>query len=223
MLRIAPKPVLTDQVYEQIKSAIISGELAPSAGLAQESLAAEMGVSRQPVSHALVLLEKDGLVVEKGRKGRMVAPIDKHKLRDLYQVRSVLDGLAARLCALRLEHSQKAELQKLLKQGYDAAAKKQTDQLVTADIAFHTAIYLSSGNPEIFAATQPGWPHMMRAMHIVLNTHHNPEQIWHEHEAIVKAITDNQPETAWSEAAGHAEKTGQMTFENLADEHIKTA
>ena len=71
MIPINSKPALIDQVYAQIKQAIITGDLLPLAPLAQEALAAQLGVSRQPVSHALMLLEKDGLVVEKGRKGRM--------------------------------------------------------------------------------------------------------------------------------------------------------
>ena len=99
MFPIDTKPALIDQVYEQIKQAIVTGDLAASAPLAQEALAARLGVSRQPVSHALALLKKDGLVVEKGRKGRMVAPLDNEKLLGLYQVRGVLDGLAASLCA----------------------------------------------------------------------------------------------------------------------------
>ena len=105
MFPIDTKPALTDQVYEQIKQAIVTGDLPASAPLAQEALAARLGVSRQPVSHALALLEKDGLVVEKGRKGRMVAPLDNEKLLGLYQVRGVLDGLAASLCARHVRPS----------------------------------------------------------------------------------------------------------------------
>ena len=59
MLQINAKPALIDQVYAQIKQAIVTGDLRPSASLAQEALAAILGVSRQPVSHALTLLEKE--------------------------------------------------------------------------------------------------------------------------------------------------------------------
>ena len=54
-------------------------------------------MSRQPVSHALHLLKSQGLVRESGRKGFEVAPVDPTRLRQLYEVRGALDGLAARL------------------------------------------------------------------------------------------------------------------------------
>ena len=59
MLRLENRPALLEQVYDTIKHAIITGDLAPSTALAQEALAAQLGVSRQPISHALLLLEKD--------------------------------------------------------------------------------------------------------------------------------------------------------------------
>ena len=215
MFPIDTKPALIDQVYEQIKQAIINGDLPASAPLAQEALAARLGVSRQPVSHALALLEKDGLVVEKGRKGRMVAPLDNEKLLGLYQVRGVLDGLAASLCARHVRPAVKSDLNRLLQAGYTATEKKDVKELVAADIAFHTAIYHHSGNPEIFQAAQPGWPHMMRAMHIVLSGPLSAADIWQEHEKIAKAICDGDSEAAARYATGHAQTSGQLTFENL--------
>jgi len=218
MIPINSKPALIDQVFEQIKQAIITGDLLPSAPLAQEALAAELGVSRQPVSHALMLLEKDGLVVEKGKKGRMVAPIDRHKLRRLYQMRAVLDGLAASLCADRTDNTLSHRLQAGLKRGYAAAETRDICQMVAADSIFHQTIYDCSGNSEIFGALAGGWPHMLRAMHIVLSAHARPQQIWDEHAQIVEAICAGRGEQARNAAITHAETSGQTTFENIAEE-----
>ena len=99
------KTDLVEQVYDTIKEGILSGRLAPLETLRQEELADTMGVSRQPVSHAMVILERDGLVVDKGRKGKMVAPIDPDQILSLYQVRGALDGLAARLAAERISQT----------------------------------------------------------------------------------------------------------------------
>ena len=81
---------LVEQVYQRIKDAILQGALEPLAPLRQEELAEMLGVSRQPVSHALMLLEHDGLLVDHGKKGKMVAPIDANQLLALYQVRSAI-------------------------------------------------------------------------------------------------------------------------------------
>ena len=74
---------LVDQVYDAIRKQILMGALNPESPLRQEELAQQLGVSRQPVSHALVLLEREGLVSDYGRKGKMVAPIIPEHLRDL--------------------------------------------------------------------------------------------------------------------------------------------
>ena len=223
MLQIDAKPALIDQVYAQIKQAIVTGDLRPSASLAQEALAAVLGVSRQPVSHALTLLEKEGLVVEKGRKGRMVAPLDNHQLLSLYQVRAVLDGLAASLCASQPELGGKINFDDLLSAGIAATKSKDVAQMVAADIAFHTAIYKHSGNPEIFNAVQAGWPHMVRAMHIVLSGAVLAEDIWTEHRQIAEAIRDGDADNAHRLATSHAQTSGQLTFETLLTDQPKSA
>ena len=223
MFQIDAKPALIDQVYAQIKQAIVTGDLRPSASLAQEALATELGVSRQPVSHALILMEKDGLVVEKGRKGRMVAPIDNHQLLSLYQVRAVLDGLAASLCAHQPKLTKKIDFERLLADGFAATKSRDVAQMVAADIAFHTAIYQHSGNPEIFNAVQSGWPHMVRAMHIVLSGTISAQDIWAEHNQIADAICDGDADTARKLATSHAQTSGQLTFDTLLTDQPKSA
>src|SRR5918911_768248 len=94
--RIASAPDLTEQVYQRLLYAICDGELAPGARLTQEELAATLGVSRQPVLQALRLLKKDGFVIDAGRRGLQVAPLEAQAITQVYEVRAVLDGLAAR-------------------------------------------------------------------------------------------------------------------------------
>ena len=94
-------PNLIDQVHVRMVDAIAEGVLAPGERLTQEEVAERLNVSRQPVSHALQLLKRQGLAVEHGRRGLSVAPIDPERMRDLYQLRAVIDGLACRLAAER--------------------------------------------------------------------------------------------------------------------------
>ena len=215
MLQLAPKPDLIVQVHNSIKQAIVSGELAPYAPLTQESLAASLGVSRQPVSHALVLLQKEGLIVDKGRKGRMVAPIDADKLLALYQVRGALDGLAARLCAERITAAGKARLQIIIEQGLAAVADNEMQALVDADVAFHRALYELSKNPEISLIAESSWPHMVRSMCTVLAQEDAPAQVWQDHEHIVQAIVDSDVQEAERRANHHACSSGQATYDRL--------
>ena len=217
MLKIEPKPDLVAQTRAAIRGAIIAGELPPCSPLAQEDLAAKFGVSRQPISHALVMLKQEGLVVDRGRKGQMVAPIDPEKLLALYQVRGALDRLAARLAATNA-HKSSSGLLEIVDRGTDALNKRSVEALVSADIAFHSALYELSGNNEITTTAENFWPHIARSMRVVLEDKDQWPRIWDEHRAIAQAIEDGNIEKAGDLATGHAENSGEATYQRLLSE-----
>lgn len=219
MRRLAVKTDLTMQAHDAIKQAILSSELPPGAALAQEELAASLGVSRQPVSHALLLLRREGLVVDRGRKGQMVARIDAARLLAHYQVRGALDRLAARLAAARTADlvTLPQRLDGLLANGNAAVAKGQIDRLVETDVAFHTAVYELSQNSEIAATAESAWPHMVRSMRVVLTDSAYRKRAWTEHEAIAAAIVAGDVDRAGTLAVNHAEAAGEATYHRLKD------
>src|SRR6201987_3266787 len=94
-------PTLVEQVVNAIVSEIVDGELPSNSRLIQDDLARAYGVSRQPVQQALLLLRDRGLVREAPGRGLIVSPIDPDFVRKLYEIRAMLDGLAARLAAER--------------------------------------------------------------------------------------------------------------------------
>jgi DNA-binding GntR family transcriptional regulator len=211
------KTDLVDQVYDAIRKKILSGVLNPESPLRQEELAEQLGVSRQPISHALVLLEREGLISDYGRKGKMVAPIVPEQLRDLYQVRGAIDGLAAYLCAMHVNNELKELLRSLIEQGETASQTGSIQSLAFADIAFHRALYERSGNPEITRLADQSWSHMVRSMHQVLENQTIRTGIWDDHRAIADAIIAGDPELARERAANHASSAGQMTYQRLTD------
>src|SRR5918911_5449751 len=99
MIPLDPLPNLIDQVYGRILEAIIDRSLPPGQRIRQNELADRLGVSRQPVSHALHLLHRQGLVAESGKRGFEVTQLDPQRIRQLYEVRGAIDALAARLAA----------------------------------------------------------------------------------------------------------------------------
>ena len=186
--------------------------------LAQEDLAAQLGVSRQPVSHALMLLRHDGLVVERGRKGQMVAPIDPENLLSLYQARGALDALAARLTASRdkpMRESFRAKFEAVLAEGDQAMADQDIDRLIVADVDFHQSIYAFSGNPKIAIMAEAAWHHVLRAMRTVLADADRRQRARAEHHEIVAAILAGDSVTAAERATYHAEAAGEATFQRL--------
>ena len=204
LIKIESSPDLVDQVYRSVLDAISDGSMPPGSRVMQEEIAEQLAVSRQPVLQALRLLKKDGFVLDAPGRGVLVAPLDVDRLMQIYQVRSALDALAARLAA-------RARFQmnpRLIRQGRSAARGKNVAAMIAADEAFHTAIYAAAGNPLIAQSAQIHWQHIRRAMGAVLQVSTMRESIWDEHEAIAKAMGDGDERAAEALIRQHGEDAG---------------
>lgn len=213
-------PNLIDQVYTRMVDAIAEGTLAPGERLTQEQVADRLSVSRQPVSHALQLLKRQGLVVEHGRRGVSVAPVDPSRMRDLYQLRAVIDGLAGRLAAERVAQSDAPAnevelLQRRLAVGRTLSIDAPVQNWIAADVAFHESIYVLSGNKALAETVSERWPHFKRCMGTSLATRKVRAGIWAEHTAIAEAILSGAARAAESAATHHAEKAGSALYQRL--------
>src|SRR6201987_1645823 len=125
MIPLDPLPNLIDQVYGRLLEAIIDRTLLPGQRITQNELAEKLGVSRQPISHALHLLHRQGLLAESGRRGFAGTQLDPERIRQLYEVRSAIDALAARLAAERskFDAAGRAQLEAALHAGGSANRK----------------------------------------------------------------------------------------------------
>jgi DNA-binding GntR family transcriptional regulator len=204
LIQIESSPDLVDQVYRSLLDAISEGAMAPGARIRQEDIAAQLAVSRQPVLQALRLLKKDGFVLDAPGRGVQVAPLDVARLTQIYQVRSALDALAARLAA----RAHFAVDPQLIMHGRQAARGNSVASMMAADEAFHAAIYTASGNPLIAASAQLHWQHIRRAMGAVLQLSTMRESIWDEHEAIAQAIAQGDEDTAAALMGQHGVDAG---------------
>lgn len=212
-------PILIDQVYQRLLEAIATCTIAPGTRIRQGELAERLGVSRQPVSHALHLLKRQGLVEESGRKGFRVTPIDPMRVRQIYEVRAGLDGMAARLAALRADRD--TESAQRLERALTDGQSKDVDHLaipalIELDVAFHRAVYDLTGNPAFEEMVGPSWPHFRRAMAAVLEISRHRGLIWDEHTAIAGHVLSGRADEAEHIARGHALRAGQLAEEQLA-------
>jgi DNA-binding GntR family transcriptional regulator len=216
---IEPLPAqlaLVDLVHDRLVTAIADGTLTPGQRITQDDIAAQLGVSRQPVSHALQILRRRGLLVDAGRRGLVVAPLDPERLRQLYQVRAALDALAASLAAKRvragaLPRREREEAGALLARGTALVESGTIAELVTADVEFHSMIYRWSGNEAIAETVKEVWPHFMRSMGAVLANQAIRERVWREHREIVDLILAGEPDAAAAAARRHTEAAGDDT------------
>jgi len=228
MLQLASQPALIDRVHDRLLAAIADGTLPPGRRLTQESVASLLGVSRQPVSHALQVLKRRGLLIEHGKRGLQVAPIDGRRIRELYQVREALDGMAARLAAQRLRagEASEAELEQaraVLDDGLRLEPIALTSRLIETDVAFHSAIHRLSGNRAIVETIADQWPHFMRSMGLVLSVTGAYARYWQEHATIFEAILDGNAADAEELSRRHTAAAGEETAARLNAESTKVS
>lgn len=220
---IEPLPVqfaLVDLVHDRLVAAIADGTLKPGQRITQDDIATRLGVSRQPVSHALQVLRRRGLLADRGRRGLVVAPLDARRLREYYQLRAVLDGLAASLAATRvraggLASRERRQGRALLARGSALVAHGTIAELVTADVEFHSMIHRWSGNQAIIDTVAEAWPHFMRSMGAVLANPAVRRRIWREHGEILDLILAGEPVAAEAAARQHTWVAGEETAVSL--------
>ncbi|WP_338829233.1 GntR family transcriptional regulator [Bradyrhizobium sp. 27S5] len=217
MIPLDPLPNLIDQVYGRLLEAIIDRTLLPGQRITQNELAEKLGVSRQPISHALHLLHRQGLVAESGKRGFEVTQLDPRRIRELYEVRGAIDALAARLAARRVKEDSVArtQLEAALEAGRTIDDNVPLARLIALDVDFHSAIYRLAGNSAIEEMIAPQWPHMRRSMATVLAELDYRGSAWTEHETIAAHVFSGNAAAAEAAALAHAQTAGRMTEEKL--------
>jgi DNA-binding GntR family transcriptional regulator len=125
---------------EVIREAIIDGRLAPGQRLKEEELARELGMSRTPVREALLLLQSEGLVESIPRRGAAVRSYAVDDLDDMYQLRAVLEGYAARRAATRISPEDVARLEESCARFDRLRAEDDVRDLVKENLFFHNVI-----------------------------------------------------------------------------------
>ena len=202
---VQPSPTIVEQVYRTILDAICDGRLAPGERLTQESVAEKLSVSRQPVGQALMLLKQQKFVSEAGRRGLMVAPLDREFMRWIYELRLGIEPLAAALAARHATPADRARGEALIAAGRSAVREGSIADLIAADMRFHMFLYELSGNRLFVDLMADLWNHLRRAMREVLQHREYRKAIWSEHEQILRAIGERDGDAASALVRAHLE------------------
>lgn len=152
-LGIASRRVLADVVTDDLRDAIVSHELEPGRRLAEDDLAAQMGVSRGPVREALMRLEREGLVFIERHKGARIASWNKHDLEEIYSLRSVLEELALEWACRNATSADIAAMEEIMRHYRSLSEKQRTPKEVSRiDLDFHTALFKAAHHDRLFRA-----------------------------------------------------------------------
>lgn len=193
---------LGDAVYNRIRDAIISGELQPGTPLRVPAIAQDLGVSRSPVREAIIRLTGERFAHSEPRLGAVVTEVKRQDLIGLYEIREVLEGLAARLAAQADEPEPIEKLQELLRRHDHAVSHGDIDEHVEIDLSFHRQVRRLAGNPELEHLLDHIESQVRLAM-LTITVISGPHLAVDEHKSIYKAIESHDPDSAEIAARAH--------------------
>ena len=203
-LNIAMKntPRITDSVYDTIKSAIIRHDLPPGFHLSVPALAKQLGVSRSPIRESVQKLISEGLAFEEPRKGAYVTKFETKDLLPAFQLRLVLDGLAAKLTSQNISKSVILKLERIMSSHRRAIDENDPDRYTTEDIKFHVALLDLSYNPLLKDTANS----IYNKIYVAMKTRAaplGPEVTYQDHLLIYNAVISGNEQLAEKAAREH--------------------
>lgn len=198
---------LRGKVFYQLENDILNGKYKPGDSLIETKLSDELGVSRTPVREAIRQLELEGLVQTIPNKGAIVTGLSEKDIEDIYTIRMMIEGLAARWAAEKITEEELKELQETIELEEFYTNKNDTYNILRLDSKFHEIIFRASKSKPLMNTLTMFHHYLQRARNSSLGMTGRANEALQEHKAILRAIMENNPEKA----------------ESLTTEHIKNA
>jgi DNA-binding GntR family transcriptional regulator len=215
MKALTAQPNLVAQVRDAILEEITSGALAAGDRIIQEQIARALGVSRQPVQQALVLLRNQGVLQDAPGRGLQVAPLDPEGVQHMYDIRAAIEGLAARCAAERGAAQAAKSGPALIGAGRKAVETGSVPRMIAADLRFHQFLYALSRNPLIAPALETHLTYAQRVMGEALSRDKKPRDVWDQHEAILKAVAQGDGQRAEALVRTHLGQAAEFMVNRL--------
>jgi DNA-binding GntR family transcriptional regulator len=217
-----PTASLVDAAYEQIRRRILDNLWPPGHRALEQEVALALGMSRTPVREALVRLQSEGLVEVVPRHGMRVLPVSPTDMREIYEILTALECMAAELLARRRPSD--AELQPLdeATDAMDRAlAQDNLDAWARADEQFHAQLLDLAGNRRLQATVMNHWDRAHRARMFSLRLRPKPVNSTREHRALVERLRAGDAEGAAAVNRAHRERANRELLSIF--EHYKLA
>ncbi len=214
---------LVDRILTQIQNSIITGEIPAGSKINEQSIAGQYGISRGPTREALQTLERQRLVVRVPHVGARVAQLTVKELNELYQLRSVLEGMACELAADRITPSQTRSLTSLLERQEQALTDGDHDFQRQSEIDFHYQIIQACGNRHLQETLTGSLYHLIRMYRFQTSGNERPTDAIAEHRKIVDAITEGDGELADLLMRRHIERGRKNTEIKLIERQKQQA
>jgi DNA-binding GntR family transcriptional regulator len=193
---------LRHAVTDAIRDRIVEGFYPPGSRLYEETVAHELGVSRNPIREAFQVLAAEGFIALEPRRGASVASIDSRRAAEIFEVRAALEGLMAHLAASKRSDDTVAELRAIVAEGQEAGDAGELSRLPHLNTRFHEHLARMAENRLLatMLSQVAGIVRWIYAERIELRV----LESWHEHTLICEAV-----------AAGDADRARQLAIDHV--------
>ena len=196
---------IADQIFEQLEQNILAGQYERGEMLSEAGLARELGVSRTPVREAIRRLEQEDFLEESSR-GIAVVGITYEDMMDMYEIRSQIEGLAARRAAERIDEETLRKMKDTLElQRFycEKGGENSAEQIRNLDSEFHRLLYYAADSRSYYNTLCSLHKRMTKFRKASVSKKSRAMQALEEHEAIREALAAHDPNAAEAAALRH--------------------
>lgn len=193
-----------DPIYDDIRAAILSGEITPGAPLRQDEIAKRFGVSKIPVREALRRLEVDNLVVFERNKGASVRHYSETEVLQLLDIRIALECRALELAVPNMIATDFIDMRQLLD---DYAKRTDPAEWGAMNAKFHQMLYEPCGNPQLMKMIDDLHGKLGQFLRLLVSTASGLERPMREHDDILEACERGDTQVAVQAMRQHIEAT----------------
>lgn len=197
--------LLSDQIYEVVRDAILSGELSPGDRVVESEVARRYEVSQAPVREAVKRLAQEGLLTYLPRRGNFVSSISEDEMAEARVVRAAMESLAASLVGSRIAPSRVTQLREIVARMHTAVSDHSYDEFRRLDVSFHRTVIESTGNSVLLRVWDVLQPTFL-ATRVISDPFYQGERdvIASEHGYLVDLLEGTDVERAAAEFSRHA-------------------
>ena len=194
---------VTSTSYDALREAIVRGDIAPEARLVESEISTNFEMSRGAVRTALIRLEEEGLVVREPHRGARVRKVSDHEAVEILQARAVLEGLAVRVTAERIDSQGAARLQALLERHRELLEGGDLLGASDANADLHSALLELSGHGTARRLIRALNSQTVRYQYRTILIPGRPAASVAEHTAIVEAVVAGRADEAEAAMRSH--------------------
>lgn len=206
---------LRDVVFQTLREYIIKGKLKPGERLREISLADQLGVSRTPVREAIHKLEREGLVDLLPRRGALVSKMTEKKIRDVLEIREVLEVLAGHLACENISGEQLDELRNLAEEFKNSLQSEDENRQAELDEAFHAHIYLAANNQLLVQMLHTLREKMYLYRLAYIKDEDSHSNLIKEHESIIEALAESDSKKVEAYMREHIQNQADSIIQGL--------